>query len=88
MFFKEVFDDLKIAAKLCPFVVTNLGFLGTVIEGKFNIEYFSSVKIILKAKKQNLFVYGQNLTIKNMQPDEITILGEIFVISSREVKIE
>ena len=88
MFFKEVFDDLKIDSKLCPFIVTNLGFLGTIIDGKFNIEYFSSVKIILKSKKQKLFVYGQNLTIKDMQPDEITILGEIFVVSSREVKIE
>jgi len=88
MFFKEVFDELKIDTKLCPFVVTNLGFFGTIVEGKFFIDYYSTVKIILKTKKQNLYIYGQNLNIKNMQKDEIIIVGEIFSVSSREVNIE
>ncbi|MBR1925960.1 MAG: YabP/YqfC family sporulation protein [Clostridia bacterium] len=88
MFFKEIFDELKIDAKLCPFIVTNLGFLGTIVEGKFFVDYYSTVKIILKTKKQSLYIYGQNLNIKNMQKDEIIIVGEIFSVSSREVNIE
>jgi len=87
MFYDELASRIGVDVNTASFLACQMGFKGISIQGKFKIEYFSSVKIILSFGKQKLYVYGQNLNVKNMDRGEMVILGDIFCTSVREVQI-
>lgn len=88
MFFNEIIKNLKQEDMLAPFSLSFVGFNAILVEGHFAIDYFSSVKIVLTFKKQKLFLYGQNLTLKNMDSTQMMLTGKIFGVFDREIKID
>ena len=85
MFYDEIVENSAIKSKFQIFL---LDFKTAKIEGKFFVEYFSSVKIIFSFKGGKLFVYGQNLFLKDLDKFETLICGEIVCISKKEVVFE
>lgn len=87
MFYDELAGRMGIDVNTASFLTFHIGFKAISVQGRFKIEYFSSVKIILGFGKQKLYVYGQNLNMKNMDRNEMIIVGDIFCTSAREVQI-
>ncbi len=87
MFFEEFAKTANIELKNMRFLANMLDFSSISLEGRFKIEYFSQTKIILLFAKQKVFVYGQNLQIKNLDKTELMITGNLLCISSREVTL-
>ena len=87
MFFEEFAKTANIELKNMRFLANMLDFSSISLEGRFKIEYFSQTKIILLFAKQKVFVYGQNLQIKNLDKTELMITGNLLCVSSREVTL-
>lgn len=87
MFFDELKGKFDVDILKMPFMGYFLGFNGVSLQGKVEIEYYSTVKIILKFGKQKIYIYGQNLTIKNLDKTEIVVLGDVVATSCKEVQI-
>jgi len=87
MFYDELASRIGVDVNTASFLACQMGFKGISIQGKFKIEYFSSVKIILSFGKQKFYIYGKNLNMKNMDKGEIVIVGEVICTSAREVQI-
>ncbi len=85
MFYEELFSNLGVDVLKASFLGYFVGFNGLSLQGKVKIEYYSTVKIILKFKNEKIYLYGQNLTIKNLDRGEIVVLGDIFCLSKKEV---
>lgn len=85
MFYDEIVKNSAIKSKLQLFL---LDFHTAKIEGKFFVEYFSSVKIIFSFKGEKLFVYGQNLSLKDLDKFETLVCGKIVCVSKKEVLFE
>ncbi len=88
MFFDEFLKTLKQNQTFASFSLTLLGFNALLIQGKFEIDFFSNVKIVLSQKKQKIFVYGQNFELKNIDNTQMMIVGKILGISQKEVNFE
>ncbi len=87
MFFEEFAKTANIELKNVRFLANMLDFYSISLEGRFKIEFFSQTKIILSFAKQKVFVYGQNLQIKNLDKTELMITGNLLCVSSREVTL-
>ena len=85
MFLDEFLKSLKQSKLTTPFSCQMLGFNAVCVEGKFCIEFFSTVKIVLSFKKEKLFVFGKNLELKNIDKNQVVVSGQIFCISNQEV---
>ncbi len=84
MFYDKFFDSLNLNELSAPFNFFCFGWNYFCLEGKCTISLFSSVKIVLSLKKQQVFICGNNLSIKDMDKGHITIVGNIETISSKE----
>lgn len=88
MFYDDFLNKNELGELCASFYISCFGFENFAFEGKFSIFYFSTNKIVLNQKKQKIFIYGKNLKIESLDVCHINILGEIEIISSREVKID
>lgn len=88
MFLDEFLKTLKQENLTANFSCQILGFDALSIQGNFLINFFSSVKIVFSFKKQKMFVYGNNLTLKNIDKNQIVVCGNIFCIANQEVKFD
>lgn len=86
MFYDEIIKKIDIQT-FPNFLGLMLGFKGISLQGKFVVNYYSKIKIVLSFSKQKLYIYGQNLNLKNMDKNEIVVVGEIIAVCSREVQI-
>lgn len=87
MFYDELTNRIGLEVGTASFLGYCIGFKGVSLQGKFRIEYFSTVEIILSFGKQKFYVYGQNMSIKDLDKGEVVIIGDIICTSSREVQI-
>ncbi len=87
MFYDELTEKLGADASLASFLAYNLGFKGLSLQGKFKIDYFSSVKIILSVASQKVYIYGRNLSLQSIDKSELVVLGDLLCLSSREVSL-
>ena len=87
MFLNELGKKLGVEEATSSFFCVNYANSGISVQGKIKITQFSSTKIVLNLGKSNLFIYGNNLKLKNFTKTEIGITGTIICTSSVEVSI-
>jgi len=65
--------------------ILNINNVALIIDAKLSISTYTTTQIILRHKKQTIFVYGQNLRITDYDNTQTIIRGNITCVSSSEV---
>lgn len=57
------------------------------VEGHRGLERYSEEEVVIRFKKKKLIITGTNLRIKEINPDELFIVGEVLNISKEDDKL-
>ena len=81
MFIKEKLHELGIDAGLPnQFCITNFSNTAVILEGKIKIISFSSILIKIGLGNVTLSITGNNLSLKDLSHNSLTITGKILEI--------
>ncbi|MBR7091527.1 MAG: hypothetical protein IKC79_03670 [Clostridia bacterium] len=87
MFLRDWIDRLKLdyTGIMNGVRILNINNVALIIDAKLSISTYTTTQIILRHKKQAIFVYGQNLRITDFDNTQTIIRGNITCVSSSEV---
>ena len=81
MFIDEKIEELGILSAIPnQFTITNYSNRIVVIEGKINLISVTMVKIALTVSNHPIEIEGENLTLKYLSKDCLTIIGNKLII--------
>ena len=86
MFFDEITRTLgEDISAIKNFSLVNVANHGLLVNGHNQVVMCTTCKIVLKCNKNNIYIYGQNLSIVSMSNTDFVIKGNIWCVSDREV---
>jgi len=87
VFLRDWIDRLKLdyTGIMNGLRILNINNVALIIDAKLSISTYTTTQIILRHKKQTIFVYGQNLRITDYDNTQTIIRGNITCVSSSEV---
>lgn len=85
MFFDEMLEKFGFLQQTSGFCVINFANKAICVQGKTKILHLSTTKIVVGVQKEKIIIYGNDLKLKSFEKTEINIVGQIVVVSQKEI---